>query len=158
MKTLNMLKNHKEGNRYDQKIAIFSKIAEEISSLSVSSRLKVGALAVRFDFTKIASFGYNGSYKNAPLNSNTGTEEDSLDPGDSGLIHAEINMIAKFREPDPEKYIVLLTHSPCKMCTKVLVNAGFKHVHWINDYRETDHLKIFADCGIEYGNINNLSC
>ena len=153
-----MLKNHKEGNRYNQKIAIFSKIAEEISSLSVSSRLKVGALAVRFDFTKIASFGYNGSYKNAPLNSNTGTEEDSLDPGDSGLIHAEINMIAKFREPDPENYIVLLTHSPCKMCTKVLVNAGFKHVHWINDYRETDHLKIFKDCDIEYGNINELNC
>jgi len=150
--------DYNQVNRSKQKLSIFSNIVEEISSLSISSRLKVGALAVKYDYTKIASFGYNGSYKNAPVYEDTGTEEESLIPGESGLIHAEINMIAKFREPDPENYIVLLTHSPCKMCTKVLVNAGFKHVHWINDYRETDHLKIFADCGIEYGNINNLSC
>ncbi len=143
-------------NRSQQKIAIFSKIAEEISSLSVSSRLKVGALAVRLDFTKIASFGYNGSYKDAPVNPETGTEEDSLVPGESGLIHAEINMIAKFREQDPENYIVILTHSPCKMCTKTLVNAGFKHVYWINDYRETEHLKIFDNCKVSNGNIKDL--
>jgi len=152
------MKQKQQSNRYDQKIAIFSKIAEEISSLSVSSRLKVGALAVRFDFTKIASFGYNGSYKNAPLNSDTGTEEDSLSPGESGLIHAEINMIAKFREQDPENYIVILTHSPCKMCTKTLVNAGFKKVYWVNDYRETEHLKIFDACEVSHGNIKELNC
>jgi dCMP deaminase len=147
-----------QSNRYQQKIAIFSKIAEEVSSLSVSSRLKVGALAVRYDFTKIASFGYNGSYKNAPVNPITGTEEDSLVPGESGLIHAEINMIAKFREQDPENYIVILTHSPCKMCTKTLVNAGFKEVYWVNDYRETDHLKIFDSCEVSHGNIKDLKC
>ena len=145
----------KHNSRYNQKLAIFSKIAEEISSLSVSSRLKVGALAVRFDFTKIASFGYNGSYKNAPVNPVTGTEEDSLNPGESGLIHAEINMIAKFREPDPENYIVILTHSPCKMCTKTLVNAGFKSVYWINEYRETEHLQIFDTCGVSHGKIED---
>lgn len=143
-------------NRNNHKYKIFAHIVEDISSLSISSRLKVGAMAVRKDFTKIASFGYNGSYKNAPINESTGTEEDSLVPGESGLIHAEINMIAKFREPDPENYFVILTHSPCKMCTKVLINAGFKKVIWINDYRETDHLKIFSDCKIEHGNISDL--
>jgi deoxycytidylate deaminase len=99
-------------SRSKQKLHIFSQIVKDISSLSISSRLKVGALAVKQDFTKIASFGYNGSYKNAPVNELTGTEEESLLPGESGLIHAEVNMIAKFREPDPENYIVLLTHSP----------------------------------------------
>lgn len=152
-----MSNNFKEGNRYKQKLAIFSKISEEVSSLSVSSRLKVGALAVRLDFTKIASFGYNGSYKNAPINPDTGTEEDSLEPGESGLIHAEINMIAKFREQDPENYIVILTHSPCKMCTKTLVNAGFKRVYWVNDYRETDHLSIFNMSEVKYGNIKDVN-
>lgn len=143
-------------SRSKLKLHIFSQIVKDISSLSISSRLKVGALAVKQDFTKIASFGYNGSYKNAPINEETGTEEESLLPGESGLIHAEVNMIAKFREPDPENYIVLLTHSPCKMCTKVLVNAGFKKILWLEEYRETSHLSIFDDCGIEYGKAENF--
>jgi len=113
-------------------------------------------MAFRKNFTKIASFGYNGSYKGAPINSKTGTEEDSLEPGESGFIHAEVNMIAKFQETDPENYIVLLTLSPCKMCTKILINAGFKYVYWIEDYRETSHLKIFDDCGILCGNVKKL--
>jgi tRNA(Arg) A34 adenosine deaminase TadA len=65
-------------------------------------------------------------------------------------------MIAKFREFDPENYIVLLTLSPCKMCTKILVNSGFRFVYWLEDYREQDHLHIFDESGIFYGNIDKL--
>ena len=129
--------------RLQLKLNTFTKILENIKNLSNSSTTKVGCIALRKDFSKIASFGYNGSYSGAGLNKGTGTEEDSLDPGESGFIHAEINMIAKFKEQDPENYIVLLTLSPCKMCTKILVNAGFKHVYWIDDYRSLDHLNIF---------------
>ena len=93
---------------------------------------------------------------NAPTNPITGTEEESLEPGQSGFIHAEVNMIAKFRESNPEDYIVLLTLSPCKMCTKILVNSGFKYIFWIEDYREQEHLHIFDECGITYGNIEFL--
>ena len=138
------------------KIETFAKIVEEISLLSNASTKKVGCMTLHRNFTKIASFGYNGSYSGAPINPITGTEEDSLVPGESGFIHAEVNMIAKFRENDPENYIVLLTLSPCKMCTKILVNSGFKFVYWLEDYREQEHLSIFDECGIMYGNINNL--
>jgi len=65
-------------------------------------------------------------------------------------------MIAKFKEYDPENYIVILTLSPCKMCTKILVNAGFKHVYWIDNYRNLDHLEIFNHCKITNGPISNL--
>jgi dCMP deaminase len=139
-------------SRFQQKIKVFAEIASRISELSVASTLKVGAISVRKDFSKIASFGYNGSYSNAPIHTETGTEEESTSPGRSGLIHAEINMIAKFRESDPENYVVILTHSPCKMCTKVLVNAGFKHVYWLQEYRETNHLKeIFTRTECSFG-------
>jgi|NOAtaT_7_FD_contig_123_15530_length_4468_multi_3_in_0_out_2_2 dCMP deaminase len=138
------------------KIDTFAKIVEEISHLSNASTKKVACMTLHRNFTKIASFGYNGSYAGAPINPITGTEEDSLEPGESGFIHAEVNMIAKFRENDPENYIVLLTLSPCKMCTKILVNSGFKWVYWLEDYREKDHLSIFDECGIKYGNINKL--
>ena len=142
--------------KLQSKIETFTDILKSISDISNSSTTKVGCMALRKDFSKIASFGYNGSYSGAEVNSETGTEEDSLVPGESGFIHAEVNMIAKFKEYDPENYIVLLTLSPCKMCTKILVNAGFKHVYWLDNYRNLDHLEIFKQCKITNGPISNL--
>ena len=145
-------------SRFLQKIKVFSKIVEQIADLSVASRLKVGAIAVRKDFTKIASFGYNGSYSNAPVHEATGTEEESLAPGESGLIHAEINLIAKFREQDPENYFILLTHSPCKMCSKVLINAGFRNIYWLKEYRDTSHLsEILERTGVKGSHIDDIT-
>lgn len=143
-------------NRTLHKIDTFAKVILDISELSTATTKKVACMALHKNFTKIASFGYNGSYAGASINPTTGTEEDSLVPGESGFIHAEVNMIAKFREIDPENYIILLTLSPCKMCTKILVNSGFKYVFWIEDYREQSHLSIFDECGIRYGNIDEL--
>jgi dCMP deaminase len=142
--------------RLQLKLEAFTSILKNIRDLSNSSTTKVGCMALRKDFSKIASFGYNGSYSGAGINDETGTEEDSLIPGESGFIHAEVNMIAKFKEYDPENYIVLLTLSPCKMCTKILINAGFKHVYWLTEYRDTNHLSIFNNVGVTSGNIECL--
>ena len=143
-------------DRIHFKIDTFVDMLQKISTLSNASTKKVACMALHRKFTKIASFGYNGSYMGAPINELTGTEEESLVPGESGFIHAEVNMIAKFREFDPENYVILLTLSPCKMCTKILVNSGFKFVYWIEDYREQSHLNIFDESGISYGNIEQL--
>jgi dCMP deaminase len=142
--------------RIRQKVDTFVSILESIAKLSTASTLKVGAISVHRKFQKIASFGYNGSYPGAPVNPQTGTEEDSLEPGQSGFIHAEVNMIAKFREHDPESYIVLLTHSPCSVCTKVLINAGFRYIYWVHQYRETSHLEVLKQYGILHGDIDQL--
>ena len=142
--------------RKRKKIDIFVEMLRSIADLSNASTKKVGCMALHRNFTKIASFGYNGSYMGAPINPLTGTEEDSLEPGQSGFIHAEVNMVAKFREFDPQNYIILLTLSPCKMCTKILINSGFKFVYWIEDYREQEHLHIFKESGVLYGNIDRL--
>lgn len=138
------------------KINVFKDILMRVSDLSVSSTKKVGCIALKKDFSKIASFGYNGSYAGAGINPSTGTEEESLEPGHSGFIHAEINMIAKFKESDPENYIVMLTLSPCDYCTKVLVNAGFRRIYWVEEYRETAHLKIFDQVGVRSGSLKKL--
>jgi dCMP deaminase len=143
-------------SRLQQKVKTFERILYEISALSTASKLKVGALSLHWQFQKIASFGYNGSYPGAPINVSTGSEEESLNPGESGLIHAEVNMIAKFRENNPEDYIVLLTHSPCNICAKVLLNAGFRYIFWSNEYRETSHLNMFKESGIMHGSIDDL--
>jgi dCMP deaminase len=148
--------NHYKNQRLELKINTFIQILLNIKELSNSSTTKVSCMALKKDFSKIASFGYNGSYSGAQINPMTGTEEESLEPGESGFVHAEVNMIAKFKEYDPENYIILLTLSPCKMCTKILVNAGFKHVYWVEEYRNLDHLTILSDCGITNGNIKDL--
>jgi deoxycytidylate deaminase len=148
--------DHKK-ERAREKIEVFSRILNEISNLSTSSRLKVSCIIFRKDFTKIASFGYNGNYYNAPINEITGTEEESHEPGMDGFIHAEQNAIAKFREHDPENYIVLITHSPCKTCSKFLVNSGFKWIYWVNEYREISHLwEIFERCSVGHGDLRTF--
>lgn len=143
--------------RKNKKIKIFTGFVSEIANLSVSQTLKVGAIAIKVDFSKIGSFGYNGSYTGALLNETTGGEEESLDPGQSGFVHAEMNLVAKFRENDPENYIVLLTHSPCEICSKILINSGFKYIFWREEYRKTDHLSILNELGILSGNFTDLT-
>ena len=124
--------------------------------MSESSRLKVGAIAVKKNFQRDC-FGYNGTISNAPINDQTGTEEESLQPGLSGFVHAEMNLIAKFREHDPENYVILLTHSPCTVCAKLLINADFKHIFWLENYRETGHIDEYFEGRVEnYGTIDQL--
>jgi len=142
-----------EKNRKIQKIEVFKNILLNISSLSVSQTTKVGCIAFKKNFSRISSFGYNGTYPGAPVNSETGGEEISLVPGCSGFLHAEDNMVAKFHERDPENHIVFVTLSPCRECTIRLVNAGFKEIYWIETYRITEHLEIFDKCGVKYGTI-----
>ena len=143
--------------RLDKKLQVYSDIVTSISELSAASTKKVGCMAIKKDFSKMASFGYNGSYPGASVYEETGTIEESLEPGQSGLIHAEINMAAKFQESDPENYMIILTLSPCKHCTKVLCTAGFKYIYWIEEYRVNDHFYILDDCGVKYGDIKQLA-
>lgn len=143
-------------DRVSLKIDTFVEILNNIKNLSVSQTKKVACIAVKKDFSKIASFGYNGSFSGDLIKDETGGEETSLEPGKSGFIHAEINMIAKFAEQNPSDYIVMLTLSPCEMCTKVLINAGFRYVYWLENYREVKHQKYFDRCGIHNGSIDCL--
>jgi len=143
--------------RAKQKLEVFKQNLRNIASLSTSSRLKVACIIVKKDFSSTPAFGYNGNYFNAPINEITGTEEESFEPGKDGFIHSEQNAVAKFREHDPENYIVMITHSPCANCAKLLVNSGFKWIYWIDTYRETTHLDtIFNRCNIGHGDWKSL--
>lgn len=151
-----LLGNSSKHERYSQKLQVFVDHLKNVASLSTSTKLKVGALAVRKDFQR-EYIAYNGSVSNAPIYENTNSEEESLEPGKSGFIHAEMNLIAKFRENNPEDYIILLTHSPCSLCTKILINAGFKHIYWLEEYRDTKHLDILMNTRVQsYGKIKDL--
>lgn len=131
--------------RVEHKVKIFTDIAENISKISTSQTTKVGCIAVKKDFTKIAAIGYNGRYPGCPINPKTGGEEISLEPGKSGFTHSEINLIAKFKEHDPENYFVIVTLSPCESCLQALIIQGFRDIYYINSYRETKHIEEIAN-------------
>lgn len=122
---------------------LWSQMAHLISKRSYDPRNQVGAVVVTDDNTQVLSVGYNGNYSGGP------NEVESEIPGESGMIHAEINALLKMDYNNPKKKIMYVTLSPCKMCAKALVNAGISTVKYTQEYRNTEGVDILKSAGIE---------
>ena len=94
----------------------FMSFTKNVASRSVDEKYKIGCVIVNKDNTRILSFGYNGDEHGGT------NERESMEQGQSGFIHAEENALIKLDYSEPYKK-VYLTHSPCKMCAKKLINA-----------------------------------
>jgi dCMP deaminase len=117
-------------------------IARSIAERSYDPRLKVGAIIVSNDNTRLLALGYNGNYRGGPH------EPDSTDPGHSGFIHAEVNALVKCDYNFNRKKIMYLTHSPCIQCSKLIVNANVSEVIYGEEYRDPNGLTILRSSGI----------
>jgi len=122
---------------------IWMDFAYSISSRSVDPRHQVGAVVVTDANTQVLAVGYNGNYTGGP------NEVESLIPGESGMIHAEINALLKMDYNNPKKKIMYVTLSPCRMCAKAIVNSGISKVVYSEEYRDTSSLEILQKAGIE---------
>jgi len=122
---------------------IWSNFARAISNRSYDPRHQVGAIVVTSDNTQVLAIGYNGNYAGGP------NEVESAEPGQSGMIHAEINALLKMDYNNPKKKKLYVTLSPCRMCAKAIVNAGISEVVYDEEYRDTSSLNILKDAGIE---------
>jgi dCMP deaminase len=118
-------------------------IACIISERSYDPRLKVGAIVVAGDNTQMLSMGYNGNYKGGPH------EHESSEPGCSGFIHAEVNALVKCDYNFPKKKYMYVTHSPCRACSKLIVNAEISRLIYLHEYRDTSGLDLLRSAGIE---------
>ncbi len=112
------------------------RVAMTIAERSVDPKHKVGAIVVSYDNTQVLALGYNGNYKGGP---NT---VESSSPGESGLLHAEINALLKMDYNTPKKKKMYVTLSPCRMCAKAIVNAGIDEVIYLENYRDESGLEI----------------
>ncbi len=122
---------------------IWMGVAMIIARRSVDPRNKVGAVIVNHDGTQVLSVGYNGDYKGGP------NIVESHDPGESGMIHAEINALIKLDYNYPQDKVMYLTLSPCRMCAKSIVNAGIGEVVYSQEYRDTSGVDILQAAGIK---------
>ncbi|HEY0978591.1 MAG TPA: dCMP deaminase family protein [Flavobacteriales bacterium] len=120
--------------RYD---TAYMRMAAEWAKLSHCTRKKVGALIVKEGM--IISDGYNGTP--------TGFPNDCED--DNGathwyVLHAEANAIMKVARStnDAKGATLYLTHSPCKECSKLILQAGIKRVVYRDPYKDPSGLEL----------------
>ena len=123
--------------------SVWMECAHTMSRRSYDSRSQVGTVVVTNDNTQVLAVGYNGNYAGGP------NEAESPMPGESGLIHAEINALLKMDYNNPKKKIMYVTLSPCRMCAKAMINAGIDRVVYDQEYRDTSGLDVLHEGGIE---------
>jgi len=118
-------------------------LAVAISQRSNDPKFKVGAVIVTRDNESVLSLGYNGDEKGGD------NIRDSLETGCSGFIHAEVNAVAKMNYVDPRERKIYLTHSPCLVCARLLVNARISEVIFREEYKsDTKGLDLLRERGI----------
>jgi dCMP deaminase len=121
---------------------IWMEMATSISRRSYDPKYKVGAIIVTADNTSVLSLGYNGNYSGGP---NT---RDSHEAGKSGFIHAEVNALLKMDYHNHKQKKMYITHSPCTMCAKAIINSGIDEVVYYEQYTDCGGIELLKNAGI----------
>lgn len=134
--------------RYDQ---AYLRMALEWGKLSHCVRKQVGALIVRDNM--IISDGYNGTpsgFPNVCENENGETHW--------YVLHAEANAILKVAKStqSAKDATLYLTLSPCKECSKLILQAGITRVVFMNAYKDTSGVDFLKESGIEVVQIEKM--
>lgn len=108
-----------------------------LSLRSTCTRLEVGATLVKDK--RIIAGGYNGSVSG---------DDHCIDSGCYVVeghcirtIHAEMNALLQCAKlgVSTEGAEIYVTHFPCLPCTKAILQAGIKKIHYLNDYRNNEY-------------------
>ncbi|MBN2341132.1 MAG: hypothetical protein JXX29_19265 [Deltaproteobacteria bacterium] len=117
---------------------VYMNFAEAIAERSSCTRLQVGTVITTPDFRKVLSIGYNGNAAGLK------NECDRDEPGNCGCLHSEENAVINCDSPRHVKKVIFVTHLPCVMCAKRIINLGnVVKVIFKNDYRKRDSIDIF---------------
>jgi len=122
----------------------YLRMASEWASLSCCKRKKVGALIVK-DGT-IISDGFNGTPKGFPNDC-----EDADGNTHWYVLHAEANAMLKVARStqSTDGATLYVTYSPCKDCSKMIVQSGIRRVIYKEEYRDLSGVKILREAGID---------
>jgi len=125
------------------------RIAAVVSQRGTCERASVGAV-IALD-GRIISSGYVGAPSGLPH-----CREVGCDIGDSGgcrrTVHAETNAVAfAARAGIPTAgSTIYVTHSPCRECAKIILNAGIERVVYEQPYRDSSGLELLSEAGVEW--------
>ena len=133
----------------------FLKVASVVAERSTCRRHHIGAVAVKNKH--ILATGYNGApsgFKDClelgclrdEMNISSGTRQEICRG-----IHAEQNVIiqATLHGVSLEGSTIYATHTPCVLCTKMLVNARIKRFVSFGKYDDNAFVDLFEEASIE---------
>jgi len=134
----------------------FLKIASVVAERATCRRHHVGAVAVREKH--ILATGYNGAASGLKDCLELGCLRDDMNVP-SGTrhevcrgIHAEQNVIiqAALHGVSLEGATIYVTHTPCVLCAKMLVNAKIKRFVTFGTYADDSFRDLFKEANIEF--------
>jgi dCMP deaminase len=139
----------------------FLRICRVVAQRSTCLRRRVGALLVRE--RRILATGYNGAPAGLPHCEKVGClrEQLGVPPGERHELcrglHAEQNAIiqAALHGVSTEGAVLYVTHHPCTVCAKMLVNAGVTRVVVEEGYPDPLAAQILKEAGIEVFRLDN---
>lgn len=122
----------------------YLKMATQWSELSYCTRKKVGALIVKDGM--IISDGFNGT----PSKSKPNVCEDFNGDTHWWVLHGEANAILKCAKNGVSCNggTLYQTHSPCKDCSKLILQAGIVRVVYVEDYKDLAGVELLIESGI----------
>ena len=135
-------------NKYDKADL---RLAESWAKLSQCNRKQVGAIIVKDEI--IISDGFNG----------TPAGFDNCCENDEGLthwyvLHAEANAILKVAKStnNCKGATLYLTHSPCRDCSKLVLQSGIKRVVYKEAYKDPSGIDFLGNAGVEMVHISQI--
>jgi dCMP deaminase len=140
-------REHIKQLRYDK---AYLKMAQSWSKLSHCTRKQVGALIVKDSM--IISDGYNGT----PAGFDNCCENED---GETHwyVLHAEANAILKVSKStnNSKGATLYLTLSPCKECSKLILQAGITRVVFMDTYKDSEGISFLKSAGVDVFQIEN---
>lgn len=141
----------------------FMAIANVVKTRSTCLRKQVGAVLVKNN--QIISTGYNGSPSKTEHCETKGCLRQQLNipSGKRHEIcrgaHAEQNAIAQAARNgvSTEGSVIYITHSPCSMCAKIIINSGITKIIFNDDYPDDLGKQLLSEAGIEAKHISEIN-
>jgi dCMP deaminase len=134
--------------KYDK---AYLKMAQSWSALSHCVRKKVGAIIVKDGM--IISDGYNGT----PAGFDN-TCENELGETHWYVLHAEANAILKVAKSTQncKGATLYLTLSPCKDCSKLILQSGIKRVVYQHGYKDDAGIAFLKSANIDIEQLEDI--
>lgn len=124
----------------------FMSIALQVARRSTCDRAHVGAIIVKD--RRILTTGYNGSPSGLPHCDDVGHL--LVDGHCVRTLHAEQNAIiqAAYHGVSVHGSSIYVTHQPCLICAKMIINAGIRRVVYAGKYPDNLARQFMAEAGV----------
>jgi dCMP deaminase len=139
--------NDEKQLRYDK---AYLRMAQTWAALSHCARKQVGAIIVKDGM--IISDGFNGTPSGF---------DNCCEDADGNthwyVLHAEANAILKVAKSthNCQDATLYLTLSPCKDCSKLVIQAGIKRLVYVMGYKDQGGLDFLRTAGVDVVQIEN---